>query len=39
MTFSLHSRFIEAAKCDSYSRRLSQVLSNVMTGDIAGGNR
>ena len=25
MTFSLHSRFIEAAKCDSYSRRLSQV--------------
>ena len=26
MTFSLHSRFIEAAKCDSYSRRLSQVI-------------
>jgi len=25
MTFSLHSRFIEAAKCDSYSRRLSQI--------------
>ena len=37
MTFSLHSRFIEAAKCDSYSRRLSQVISNVMMGHIALG--
>jgi len=25
MTFNLHSRFIEAGKCDSYSRRLQQV--------------
>jgi len=25
MTFNLHSRFIEAGKCDSYSRRLVQV--------------
>jgi len=25
MTFSLHSRFIEAAKCDSYDRRFAQI--------------
>ena len=39
MTFSLHSRFIEAAKCDSYSRRLSQVLSYVMMGHLAERHR
>ena len=38
MTFSLHARFIEAAKCDSYSRRLAQVNDgNINLGVIIFG--